>query len=245
MENHVSVRKFTDEPVSHDVLETLIEAGTRASTSSNMQAYTVISITVPDHKRRVAELCADQKQIRESAMFLAFCADLHRLALCAEMHDATFDELSLTEAFVIATVDTALVMENVAVAAESVGLGICMIGAMRNNPAEIRDVLGLPKHVYAVAGMCIGWPAERNEPKPRLPLDAVWHRERYRDDADLLREIEAYDGILTAFYESQGMHPTDPRWSAVIARRLSSLRSRTALADLLHAQKLNRQDATS
>lgn len=241
MEAHTSVRRFVDEPIHHDLLETLIEAGTRASTSSNMQAYTIITVTVPEHKKRLAELCADQTQIHQSAVFLAFCADLHRLELCARMHGQDCDALGLSEALVVAVVDTALVMENVAVAAESVGLGICMIGAMRNKPFEVREALALPKHVFALAGMCLGWPAERNERKPRLPLDAVWHRESYRSDADLTRSIEAYDAILAAFYGSLGLHPKDPRWSTVMCKRVAGIASRTDLGRLLRAQGLNVQ----
>ncbi len=243
MEAHVSVRRFRDEPIGHDLLETLIEAGTRDSTSSNMQACTVISITVPEHRKRVAELCSDQAQIHASAAFLAFCADMHRLELCAQMHDVTCDELGNTEAFVTALVDTALVMENVAVAAESVGLGICMIGALRNQPFEVGEALGLPRHVVPVAGLCLGWPAEVHEPKPRLPLDAVWHRERYRDDDDLKRSIDAYDGIIAAFYESQGRHVDDPRWSKVMCNLLGKVAQRADTGRFANKQGLNVQRA--
>lgn len=236
MEAHVSVRRFTGEPINHDLLETLIEAGTRASTSSNMQCYTIISISEPNHKKSIAALCADQRQIHESGAFLAFCADLHRVELCAQMHNTPSDDLGLAEALVVAVVDTALVMENVALAAESVGLGICMIGAMRNKPAAVREALGLPPRVFAVAGMCLGWPAKKSEPKPRLPIDAVWHRERYRSDEDLKLSIEAYDNILAAFHEEQGMHADRPRWSRIMGERIAGLASRRELHRLLRDQ---------
>ena len=241
MESHVSVRRFTEEPITHDLLETLIQAGTRASTSSNIQAYTIISVTVPEHKKRIAALCADQKQIHESAVFLVFCADLHRLELCAQMHDTSCDELQMTEPFVAALVDTALVMQNVAVAAESVGLGMCMIGALRNDPFAIGEALGLPEHVFPVSGMCIGWPNENHDPKPRLPLDAVWHRERYRDDADLKRSIDAYDAIISAFYETQGRHLQDPRWSKVMCNTLTKFATRTDVSRFAQEQGLNQK----
>ena len=239
--SHASVREFTDEPVNHDLLETLIEAGTRASTSSNMQAYTIISITEPERKKRITQLCADQKQITQSAIFLAFCADLHRHTLCTQMHDVSHDELSLTEGLMLAVVDTALVMENVAVAAESIGLGVCMIGALRNNPYQVQELLELPKHVVGVAGMCLGWPAKHSEPKPRLPLDAVWHREKYRCDEDLSRDIKAYDSILATFFESQGMRPTESRWSRIICDRLAGIKKRRELGSFIRDQGLNLQ----
>jgi nitroreductase len=241
MHGHFSCRRFSPEPVNDDLLETLIEAGTRASTSSNMQAYTVISITDPSLKLHMAKLCADQRQIHESAAFLAFCADLYRLKLCAEMHGVDDFDLGLTEALVMSVVDTALVMENVAVAAESVGLGVCMIGALRNEPFEVREALFLPKYVFPVAGMCIGWPAKQHEPKPRLPLDAVWHRDRYRSDQELHALIEAYDGILAAFYESLGVRSEDPRWSSIMAQRLAIFRKRMDVGRLLREQGFDTQ----
>ena len=241
MHAHTSCRQFTDEPVSEDLLESLIEAGTRASTSSNMQAYTIISITEADLKAQVAKLCADQAQIHQSAVFLAFCADLYRLKLCTDLHGVTGTDFGVTEAMLVAVVDTALVMENVAVAAESVGLGICMIGALRDRPFEVRESLFLPRHVFAVAGMCIGWPAQENEPKPRLPLDAVWHRNRYRSDAELISLIEAYDAIMPAFYQSQGLHPRDPRWTSVMSRRAGEVKKRMDVGRLLREQGFDTQ----
>lgn len=241
MHAHFSCRSFAREPVHDELLETLIEAGTRASTSSNMQAYTIISVTEPELKLRLIGLCADQKQIHESAVFLAFCADLYRLKLCARMQGVEDFDLGVAEAMVVAVVDTALVMENVAVAAESVGLGICMIGALRNHPFEVREALFLPKHVFPLAGMCLGWPAEQHEPKPRLPLDAVWHRNRYRSDQELHALIEAYDSIMSAFYQSQGMHQKDPSWGSVTARRLAAFRKRLDVGRLLRNQGFNTQ----
>ncbi|NOT02094.1 MAG: NADPH-dependent oxidoreductase [Phycisphaerales bacterium] len=241
MHGHTSCRRFVNEPVNRDVVETLIEAGTRASTSSNMQAYTVISITDAELKRRMAYLCADQPQIHKAPVFLAFCVDLHRLQLCCGMHDVEGVDFGLAEAFVMAVVDTALVMENVAVAAESLGLGVCMIGEMRGHPFEVREALKLPPLVFAVSGLCIGWPAEKNEPKPRLPLEAVWHENTYRADDELIPMIEAHDGIMSAFYDSQGMHPSDPRWSSVAAKRAAGMARRKDVGAALRRQGLNTQ----
>ena len=137
---------------------------------------------IPERKKKLAELCADQVQIHQSAAFLAFCADLHRDWMANQMHGVERFDGDYVEALMIATVDVALMMQNVAIAAESMGLGICMIGAMRNNPKAVGELLGLPPYVVAVSGFCIGYPAQEPEVKPRLPVDAVLHRERYLDD---------------------------------------------------------------
>ncbi|MFQ5414748.1 MAG: NADPH-dependent oxidoreductase [Phycisphaerae bacterium] len=236
---HRSVRSFTDEPLQGGVLELLVRAGTRASTSSNMQAYTIIAITDADLKAHMAGLCADQPQIHESAVFLAFCADLHRLTLACGMHGADTTAMGHAEALLVAVIDTALVMQNVAVAAESLGLGICMIGAMRNRPHDVADALKLPRGVVAVSGLCIGTPADHGDPRPRLPLDAVLHRNGYRDDDASAALIAEYDTILARWYAERDLHPSDPRWSAVMARRLPGIAARASVGTFLHDQGLN------
>lgn len=236
---HRSIRAFTSEPLGSGVLERLVAAGTRASTSSNMQAYTVVSISDAPLKTRVAKLCADQEQIHQSAAFLVFCADLHKLSLACRMHDVESTETGLPEALMLAVVDTALFMQNVAVAAESLGLGICMIGAIRNRLREVAEALRLPAQVAAISGMCIGRPAESPGRKPRLPLDAVLHHNGYRGDEELVRFIAEYDEQMSRWYAEQGLHPRDPRWSAIIARRLPGVAKRAALGDFLCEQGFN------
>lgn len=236
---HRSIRAFTSERLEPGVLERLVAAGARASTSSNMQAYTVISISDPPLKDRVAKLCADQKQIHQSAAFLVFCADLHKLSLACRMHDVEPTETGLPEALMLAVVDTALFMQNVAVAAESLGLGICMIGAIRNQPREVAEALRLPAQVAAISGLCLGKPAESPGRKPRLPLDAVLHHDGYRRDEELSRLIVEYDEQMSRWYAEQGLQPRDPRWSAIIARRLPGVAKRAALGGFLCEQGFN------
>jgi len=226
LRSHRSVRSFSDEPIAEETVRALIEAGTRASTSSNMQAYSVISITDPDLKAKVAACCADQKQIHQSAAFFAFCADLHKLRLACQRHDAPADATGLSEALLIAVVDTALVMQNVAVAAESMGYGICMIGAMRNQPDEVARLLRLPDHVFGVAGMCIGRPADEGDTKPRIGLDATLHVNGYRSDAELEALMTDYDERQAAWYAERGMHASDARWTSVMAQRLPGVAKR-------------------
>jgi hypothetical protein len=124
--------------------------------------------------------------------------------------------------FVMATVDAALAAQNAAVAAESLGLGIVYIGAMRNRPEEVAAVLGLPPHVFAVFGMCVGYP-DKAKPaaiKPRLPQSAVLHRETYKlteqDDA-----IAQYNEVMNAFYTQQQMNISGD-WSEHSVKRVAS-----------------------
>lgn len=236
MMTHRSVRAFTDELVPGAVVRELITAGTRASTSSNMQAYSVISITDVAVKSRLATLCGDQQQIHQSGAFLVFCADMHKLSLACQMHDVATAAPGEVEALLVSVVDTALVMQNVALAAESLGYGICMIGAMRNDSAAVGDALHLPKHVFALSGMCIGRPSEAGEVKPRLGLEATLHENRYRADADMVPLLAVYDDVQAEWYALRDMHPGDPRWTSVMSRRLPTVEKRRNVEVFLKAQ---------
>lgn len=236
MLGHRTIRRFRDEPITEDTLRQLITAGTRASTSSNMQLYSIISVSEPQRKAELAKLCADQKQIHQSAAFLVFCADLRRVALAAGMHGVDDIHAEQAEALVTAVIDTALVMQNVAVAAESMGLGICMIGAMRNHPRQVVELLKLPRYVFALAGFCIGHPDDDPAAKPRLPLDAIWHRETYPPDDALMSKITEYDQTMSDWYEQMGLHPKDPRWSKVMSERIGGFLGRAEVGEVLRAQ---------
>jgi nitroreductase len=233
---HRSIRRFEDRPLEEATLQTLIECGQSASTSSNLQAYTVIQVADPNRKAELAALCADQVQIHQCGAFLVFCADLYRDRMANAMHEGERFDGDYAEALLIATVDVALVMQNVSVAAESLGLGICMIGAMRNHPKAVGALLGLPPFVYAVAGLCIGYLAQNPDCKPRLPAGAVFHREQYLDDETHHAFMNAYDQTMTEFYQSQGMHDRDPRWTRVMAGRTGRFHDREELDTYLSDQ---------
>ncbi len=120
-------------------------------------------------------------------VFLVFCADLNRLEAVCRIHDIAAEK-GWAEQFVTATVDAALLAQNVLLAAESLGMGGVFIGGIRNDPQTVCELLEIPDQVYPVFGMCLGWPAHDPPPKPRLPADAILFTDRYPQqlDADML-----------------------------------------------------------
>ncbi len=243
LKSHRTVRRYTDKPLPDGLLEELIACGQQASTSSNVQAYSIIHIADSDRKDQMVELCAGQVQIAQSAAFLAICADLHRNRLAFDMHDGERFDGEYVEALMIGSVDAALVMQNIAVAAESHGLGICMIGAIRNKPTEVGNLLELPDHVFAISGLCIGYPDPEvpTSVKPRLPVPAVLHRDRYLNDDTMLVHMETYDQTITEFYKEQGLHDRDPRWTKVVSGRVARFHDRADLDIYLRNQGYNWQ----
>lgn len=209
LKSHRSIRKFSDRPISSELLRELIEAGQGAATSSHVQAYTVIHVKNQANREQIAELAGGQGYIATCSDFLVFCADMKRPTEASERTGANVVR-GMTEQLLVATVDTALMAQNVAVAAESEGLGICYIGGIRNNPQQISDLLRLPKHVYPVFGMCLGYPDQAPEVKPRLPVKAVLKEDYYTEDGE---QVEAFDTTMQAYYQARSSSNKDTDWS--------------------------------
>jgi nitroreductase len=222
LQAHRSIRRFTDEPVDDATVAELVRCGTAAATSSNVQATTVVRVRNEQTRRRIAELAGGQRHVVDSPVFLVFCADLKRPGTASRMHGVE-PTPGMTEQFVIATVDVALAAQNVVVAAESLGLGVCYIGAVRNDPQTVSDLLELPRHVYPVFGLCLGRPAQDPEVKPRLPLEAVLKEEVYRDDRDE-ELIAAYDETMRRYYGSRSGGNKDSCWTAEMAQLVGTER---------------------
>lgn len=193
---HASVRCYRDDPLPRAVVEAVVAAGQRSSTSSNLQMFSVVAVTDPGKRARLADLCGNQAHIAQAPVFLAWCADLSRLERASKLRGyAQVSEYS--ENFLLAAVDAAITMQTATLAAESLGLGMCYIGAIRNHPLDVIELLELPRLVFPISGMTLGWPDGEFRPRPRLPLEAVLHWEHY-DAGDEETLLHDYDRAMAA-----------------------------------------------
>ena len=239
---HASVRTYKTDPVPTAMVEAIVMAGQRASTSSNLQMTSVVAVTDADTREALARLCGNQAHIAQAPVFLAWCADLSRLDRICEARNYTH-VADYVENFLLSAVDTALVMQNAALAAESLGLGMCYIGAIRNRSQEVIDLLHLPRLVFPLVGMTLGWPAAAPLLRPRLPLSAVLHWERYNasDEDDALRDYDRAM-VATGIYDGRQVpvpgqpdQAEDYGWQEHSARRVSQPH-RTELRAVLEQQ---------
>ena len=231
---HRSVRTYRDEPLPPGYLELIIAAAQSAATTSNLQAWSVIAVEDPARKARLAKFAADQRHIVDAPLLLVFVADLARLrSISADLgHPGT--GLDYIEAFIFAIADASFAAQNTIVAAESLGLGGCYIGAMRNNPAGVADELALPNEAMVIFGMTIGIPdpAVETDVKPRLPQNVILHRERYTPPDPAL--LAAYDQRIREFQAEQKMRVADwTEQSALRVRDEAALTGREVLRDFL------------
>ena len=242
MQRHGSVRKYRPGPVPFETLTAVVHAAQRASTSSNLQMWTVVAVTDDARRARLAELCGNQAHISLAPVFLAWCADLARLDRVCELRGYT-QETRYVENFLVAAVDAAIAAQNAALAAEALGLGICYIGGIRNRPLDVVELLELPRHAFPITGMTVGWPAADPPLRPRLDTATVLHMERYdrtREDELLL----AYDQAMIATGIYQGRQVPAPGapeamqdygWLEHSARRVSQP-ARTDLREAIEQQ---------
>jgi nitroreductase len=238
---HRSVRSFDrSREVPEEVVRALIGAAQSASTSSNLQLWSVISIQEPERREEIAKLCADQAHVREAHWFFAFLVDHYRLRTAALAAGEKPTGLDYTEYFIMGLVDAALAAERMVCAAESLGLGVCYIGALRNNAEAVARLLELPAGTFGAFGLCLGWPSTEAaaEIKPRLHPDAIWFKERYNHKVD----VSEYDERMRNFYDSQGMNP-GVTWTMRSGRRVDDhhLTGREALKDFLLQRGFNRR----
>jgi hypothetical protein len=117
----------------------------------------------------------------------------------------------------VSVVDASLFAQNLGLAAESRGLGLCYIGGLRNDLPAVDALLELPEGVYPLFGLCLGVPATRPARKPRLPVEALLVEERYPDDATMLELIDGYDASMAAYYAERGLSGRD--WSGGVLRK--------------------------
>ncbi|MDO9475835.1 MAG: oxygen-insensitive NADPH nitroreductase [Pseudohongiella sp.] len=219
LRSHRSIRKFSSQPVTDLVLEQILLAGQSAATSSFLQGATVIRVRKPESRQKLAVYAGNQPYVASAPEFLVFCADLRRAGNCCATYGKSFSG-DYTEHFIIATVDAALMAQNAVVAAESLGLGICYIGGIRNNPREVSDLLKLPEGVYPVFGLCLGYPDQNPEVKPRLPLSVIVKNEVYEDSADQA-PIAEYDEQVREYYRTRTGGGHGICWSEQVAELLS------------------------
>ena len=181
--NHRSIRKYTGEPIPGPILDYILEAGTRASTTGNMQVYSIIVTTEDYIKEELAPCHFNQPMVKEAPVVLTFCADFNRFNQWCRLRKAEpgYDNFL---SFMTAAIDALLVAQNVCVAAEDAGLGICYLGTTTYMADKIIDVLDLPESVVPVTTVTLGYPDERPDLTDRLPLEAVIHREKYQEYSD-------------------------------------------------------------
>ncbi len=181
MKTRRSIRQYTSEKISDELLHELLEVAMRASNTGNMQLYSVVVTRDEANKQKLAPAHFNQPMVTSAPVVLTFCADINRFNKWAENRkaEAGFDNF---QTFMAATIDAMLYAEAFAEAAEEKGLGVCYLGTTTYNAGPIIEALQLPKGVVPIVTITVGYPqTPLPEQSERLPLAAIMHEESYQD----------------------------------------------------------------
>jgi nitroreductase len=178
--NRRTIRKYSKDPVNASLLNDLLTMACRASTTGNMQVYSIIITRDDEKKRELAPFHFNQKMVTEAPVVLTFCADFNRFNKWCVLRKAEpgYDNFL---SFFTAAIDALLAAQTFCIAAEAKGLGICYLGTTTYMAHKIIEALKLPKGVIPVTTITLGWPLEIPEQVERLPLEAIVHYETYCD----------------------------------------------------------------
>lgn len=180
LKNRKTIRKYSDKSVSDELLHQLLEDAEHTQTMGNLQLYSVIVTRSTEMKERLAPLHFNQPMVKGAPMVLTFCADFRRTTIWADNRkaDPGYDNFL---SFINAASDTLLYCQTFCNIAEEAGLGLCYLGTTVYMPMQIIETLQLPKLVFPVATITLGWPDENPAISDRLPLHGIIHEETYHD----------------------------------------------------------------
>ena len=176
--NRRTIRKYSEKKIEKQTLDTILQAGVRASNCGNMQIYSIIVTQNQENKEALCKLHFNQPMVKEASVVLTVCADVNRFHKYCEQRNApkSYDNFLWLN---VSTIDASVCTQAMVSAAEELGIGACYIGTVNYQAKEITELLHLPKGVVPVTTITLGYPAENPPLTERLPLEAVVHYEEY------------------------------------------------------------------
>ncbi|MFL6557694.1 MAG: oxygen-insensitive NADPH nitroreductase [Bacillus sp. (in: firmicutes)] len=238
--NHRSLRHFEDKPLTTEQIKTIVTCAQSAATSSFIQAYSIIGVKDKVKKKKLAEIAGNQEYVEKNGHFFVFCADLYRHTIIGENEQINVSpSIESTEKFMVALIDASLAAQNAAIAAESMGLGICYIGGIRNNLDEVKRILKTPERVIPLFGLAVGVPTKLTEQKPRLPFEHVYHEDEYEQNKEIyINQLQTYDHLISSYYEDRTGGKRKDRWTEQMAIMLDR-KSRMYMKEFIQKNKLD------
>ncbi len=164
MMNRKSIRSYEDREVPDDVLETIVRAGQRAPFAAQLGSLLL--------SRRA------EKNPFGAPLLFTVCADVHRLERVMEHRgwQLRTNDLSI---LLFAIQDACYMAENMVIAAESLGLGSCFLGAAPYIAAALRREYNVPERVFPVVQLVMGYPGEDPPTRPRYPVSFHLFEDEY------------------------------------------------------------------
>jgi nitroreductase len=181
-----SIREYTDESPTDEVISAIVKAGQQAPF-----AYQLSSLLLLRKRKKIP--------FRAPLLF-TICVDSHRFEAIMARRNWTIaqNDLSL---LLFGLQDAALMAENMVIAAESLGLGSCFLGNAPYRATAIIEEYKLPKRVFPMVQLAMGYPAENPPPRPRYPLEFALFEDEYPEFSE--DQIEEAMRVMDEGYLAQ------------------------------------------
>lgn len=197
---HRTIREFKDLKIPHQIFEQLLEVARRTATSTGMQASSIIRVTNPDMKKKIAEIC-NQEYVARVTELLIFIVDQYRNNQIAKEKNCFVETAGDMDRFFAAFTDACIMAQNIVIAAESMGLGTVYLGSILNDSERICELLKLPKLTFPVIGLGLGYPNQNPQIKPRMEMKLRFFENTYKVFESYLDQLEEYDKEMRTYYD--------------------------------------------
>lgn len=220
--NHCSVRSFTDEPVSEEIMETLFDVARHTASTVFFQMFSIIRVKDPEIREIVHQATGQPYVGGDKGELLIFVVDLHRNAQIREEAGIDNEPLDWMSLACFGMYDTLLAAQNLVVAAESLGLGTVYLGSIGGNREGIIKALNLPKRTFPILGLLVGHPAKKPLLKPRLPLDVLIGTDTYPEVANYHEALADYDDEVRQYYDVRTPEHPEPAFTTQIEKKIGA-----------------------
>ncbi len=200
--SHRSIRKYKDTAISKEILDQILEAAIRTSTTGNMQVYSIMVTLDIERKKELHKLHFGQDMVLQAPVLLTFNADFNRFNKWCLQRKAEpgYDNFL---SFFTASIDALIAAQNATIAAEAMGLGVCYLGTTTYQAGKLVDFFNLPEGVVPVTTLVIGYPDEQPDLVDRLPAKGVVHYEEYNDYSE--KDIDNIYSVKEALKETKDL----------------------------------------
>ena len=182
-----SIRKFKKKAVPSNLVDQILQCGQRAPTACRMEPYSFILISDEMKRDMITEACvtheATKRYMKESPVWILICVDFARQIDLYRFLEIN-PEMGEISKFILGIIDSSLAAENMVIAAEAFGLSSCFVGSIWTHPLIVSEILDLPKYVFPLILLCLGYPDEEPQIRDRWPLKTILHYNKYSKESN-------------------------------------------------------------